>query len=328
MGALLRLLATTGVVCAVLLLAARYLKARGVTPGVHGLAVITRYPTGKGSALLVVRAGTKLLLVGQAPGGFACLAELGDADDAEAAANAERLATGAAALTGPGTPADPSTPAGPRKPFGVMLGERLAAKLRPAPPAPTEAVTPGAAPGTETPVPVASGPGSAGTSPAAGPVAPHNGEPTAGSILDVVIGDGPVVPAPWASALSGTARAAAAADRHAVSVEQLDDEDLHRVLLEIDARTVLIAIKGAPASFAERIGNCFVGGDADRRAALVSCAVNLAGRSFTDPEIKDARRQIAAKARSLVSFGEITVRPGAGGAEFAAVLADAARTSA
>lgn len=326
MGALLRLLLTAGVACGGLLLAARYLKRRGVTPAAHGLSVVTRYPTGKGSALLVVHAGTKVLLVGQAPGGFACLAELGELGGVPEghvdAAIAE--AVEGAAMT-PAAPAVPGAPSA-KLPLGVALGQKLAARMRAS--APAAPAAPAGLP-VEAVAPLA-------PNPAAVPVVPTGGHST----FDVVIGEGPVLPA----ALGGPALAAprtasapmvpvrptvdAVADRHAVSVEQLDDEDLHRVLLEIDARTVLIAIKGAPAGFAERIGNCFVGGDADRRAALVSCAVNLAGKSFTEPEIRDARRQIAAKARSLVAFGEITVRPPHGGDAFAALLADAARNPA
>ena len=313
-GALLRLVLTTAAVLVVLLLITKYLKRRGVgqTVSGHTIAVSARYPTGKGSALLVVHAGTRVLLIGQAPGGFTALAEL-DSESVTVPTNA----------INPGNPGNPGNPIGlgvdevseatetsevsagvpvglvPRDVIGWVrhiISQRRSASL-PVTLLATEVVSesipavPGAATverfdlmlGAEMPAALRL------------PTSRHE---------------------PMSAKLIGS--------EASVSVEQLDDNDLHRVLLEVDARTVLIAIKGAPSEFAERVGNCFVGGDSDRRAALVSCAVNLAGKSFPELAVRDARRQIAAKARSLVAFGEITVRPDHGaGDTFAALFAAA-----
>ena len=93
--------------------------------------------------------------------------------------------------------------------------------------------------------------------------------------------------------------------RRQTSVQSLSDADLSRVLMELDARTVLVSLKGAPSEFAERVGTCFVDGDEARRDALVRRAVEMRDEVLDPAQVRAARAEVAAATSRLLEWGEI-----------------------
>lgn len=348
-GALIRLVLTTVVILAMVLLVARALRKKGIGPLKGGVTVTSRFSTGKNSALLVVDVDGRRLLIGQAPGSFNTLYDMGEAPaggaqwlDDTVDENRDDIERPAANTT--------TVPQFVRGMWSSFTHKREAmARARADARSPrtepvvaveaadtaTEVATKAAvetatiieaheAPASEVPAELE---GLVLTENVSAEVAPSAVERVTERYADVfkavqrtteserqaaaqrrarLVAAGTVdKPFTRAASAATAAPVGAAAPAKAVSVESLDNAQLTRVLRDLDARVVLISLKGAKVEDAQRIGECYVDGDPQRRQALVDAAGELAGTQLSREEIRSARQAIAQNARKLLAFGQL-----------------------